>query len=158
MKDTHTPHHPIRVEEELWETFGQLAGKRNRAETIREFIRWYVGEPDAVLPARPGTEESDPSAGAAGLRSELRRALAEFNHSPAQMALSVDKDEALSSLELQLLSLAADGLSDAELGEFLGVSSRTAGMRVKKLAAKVQAAGGVKVWVPKIPGKRAVGG
>ncbi|MFF3665392.1 hypothetical protein [Microtetraspora malaysiensis] len=53
MKDTHTPHRPIRVEADLWEEFGRLVGPRNRSAIIRDFIRWYIRERGAKLPERP---------------------------------------------------------------------------------------------------------
>ncbi|MFC7330784.1 hypothetical protein [Marinactinospora rubrisoli] len=51
--DKHTPHRPIRVDQDLWDRFGELAGDRSRAEVVREFIRWYVRERGAKLPERP---------------------------------------------------------------------------------------------------------
>lgn len=51
--DTHTPHRPIRVSDARWAAFGALVGDRNRAEVVRQFIAWYVGEKGAKLPARP---------------------------------------------------------------------------------------------------------
>lgn len=53
VKDTHTPHRPIRVEDELWDSFGALVGARNRSSVIRDFIRWYIGMRGAKLPERP---------------------------------------------------------------------------------------------------------
>lgn len=52
MTERHTPHRPIRVDEELWAKFGKLVG-RGRSDIIRQFIRWYVREPGAKLPTRP---------------------------------------------------------------------------------------------------------
>ncbi len=54
VKETHTKHRPIRVEDELWAAFGRLVGVRNRTAVIRDFIRWYVRERGAKLPRRPG--------------------------------------------------------------------------------------------------------
>lgn len=61
VKKTHTPHRPIRVEDDLWEEFGRIAGPRNRAAVLREFIAWYVRRRGAVLPKRPAppSEQSD---------------------------------------------------------------------------------------------------
>jgi hypothetical protein len=50
---THTPHRPIRVSDDLWAAFGQLAGDRNRASVVRELIAWYCRVPGAKLPQRP---------------------------------------------------------------------------------------------------------
>ncbi|MEU4410698.1 hypothetical protein AB0F88_39860 [Streptosporangium sp. NPDC023963] len=61
MKETHTPHRPIRVDDELWEKFGQLVGERNRAAIVREFIRWFVRERGAKLPRRPDAGDSSGS-------------------------------------------------------------------------------------------------
>jgi hypothetical protein len=36
----------------LWERFGDVADP-DRSEVLREFIRWYTGEPGAELPRRP---------------------------------------------------------------------------------------------------------
>lgn len=51
-----TPTRPIRIDPALWEKFGQAveaAGDSDRSTVLREFIRWYVGEPDAQEPTRP---------------------------------------------------------------------------------------------------------
>ena len=47
-----TARQTIRVDETLWERFGELA-EPDRSAVLREFIRWYVGEPDAQAPKRP---------------------------------------------------------------------------------------------------------
>lgn len=59
VKDTHTPHRPIRVEDELWDEFGRLAGERNRAAILRAFIAWYVRRRGATLPKRPEPTRND---------------------------------------------------------------------------------------------------
>lgn len=61
VKKTHTPHRPIRVEDDLWEEFGRLAGERNRSAILRDFIAWYVRRRGAVLPKRPVPTEDEPS-------------------------------------------------------------------------------------------------
>ena len=53
VKDTHTRHRPIRVDDDLWAAFGAIVGDRNRSAVIREFIRWYVSERGAKLPRPP---------------------------------------------------------------------------------------------------------
>lgn len=53
MKDTHTRHRPIRVDDDLWDAFGAIVGVRNRSKVIRDFIRWFVGVPGAEIPQRP---------------------------------------------------------------------------------------------------------
>jgi hypothetical protein len=55
-KDTHTPNRVIRVEDEDWEEFGDAVGVRQRAEAIRNFIRWYLHRPGAHAPKRPARE------------------------------------------------------------------------------------------------------
>lgn len=52
MAASHTPHRPIRVDDDLWTKFGRLVG-RDRSDVVRQFIRWYVREPGAKLPQRP---------------------------------------------------------------------------------------------------------
>lgn len=47
-----TARQTIRVDETLWEQFGELA-EPDRSTVIREFIRWYVGQADAKAPKRP---------------------------------------------------------------------------------------------------------
>jgi hypothetical protein len=39
----------------LWERFGAATEERglDRSAVLREFIRWYVGEPGVAPPARP---------------------------------------------------------------------------------------------------------
>jgi hypothetical protein len=65
VKETHTKHRPIRVEDELWAAFGELVGERRRSQVIRDFIRWYVGERSAKLP-RPPKAVASTDDGAAG--------------------------------------------------------------------------------------------
>jgi hypothetical protein len=50
-----TRNRTIRVDDDLWNRAGDEAHKvgTDRATVIKEFLRWYVGEPDADLPARP---------------------------------------------------------------------------------------------------------
>ncbi len=50
-----TPTRPIRVDLDLWGRFGEAAGEQglDRSSVLRDFIRWYVREPGAKLPARP---------------------------------------------------------------------------------------------------------
>jgi len=45
----------IRVPDELWRRFGELveAAGTTRSEVLREFLRWYVGEPGAAAPEPP---------------------------------------------------------------------------------------------------------
>ncbi|GGM26855.1 hypothetical protein GCM10011608_09540 [Micromonospora sonchi] len=58
-RPTHTPHRPIRVEDELWKPFGKVAGERNRSGIIRQFIAWYLRQPGARLPERPPARRPD---------------------------------------------------------------------------------------------------
>lgn len=53
----HTPTRPVRVETELWKAFGRRTGRRNRAQVLRQFMRWYIREPGAKLPTRPPAED-----------------------------------------------------------------------------------------------------
>jgi len=50
-----TPQITVRVSPELWERFGEVADElgTTRAELLREWIRWAVGEPGARPPERP---------------------------------------------------------------------------------------------------------
>lgn len=50
-----TARQTVRVDEDLWSTFGRLttAAGDDRSSVIRAFIRWYNGDPAAVLPSRP---------------------------------------------------------------------------------------------------------
>lgn len=43
------------IDEALWIRFGKLVS--NRAEVLRQFIGWYVGDPGAKLPRRPKAPE-----------------------------------------------------------------------------------------------------
>ncbi|MEU7170351.1 hypothetical protein ABZ949_02520 [Micromonospora tulbaghiae] len=58
-RSTHTPHRPIRIEEDLWKPFGDLVGDRNRSTLIRQFIAWYLRRPGAKLPERPPARRAD---------------------------------------------------------------------------------------------------
>jgi hypothetical protein len=59
IKDTHTTNRVIRVSDEDWEEFGRLAGERNRAQILRDFIAWYVHRPKARRPTRPEAPPGD---------------------------------------------------------------------------------------------------
>jgi hypothetical protein len=52
-KDTHTTNRVIRVPDDDWADLGELVGDRQRAQTIRAFIEWFLQRPGADLPARP---------------------------------------------------------------------------------------------------------
>jgi len=149
--DNHTPRHAIRVEEDLWAKFGRLVGVRNRSSVVRDFIRWYVREPGAAPPLRPGDAAFDRSE--EKQRRILKDARNRFAHATDQPVRTFDKEEGLSPMELQLLFLIAGDVPDEELAAFLKASARATKVQVRKLAAKVQAAGGVKVWVPELKGE-----
>jgi hypothetical protein len=50
-----TPARPIRVDQELWDAFGQAvtAGDTDRSAALRAFMGWYARKPGAKLPTRP---------------------------------------------------------------------------------------------------------
>jgi hypothetical protein len=50
-----TARQTIRAEEPLWVRFDEAAtaADSDRSEVLREFMRWYSGEPGAKLPQRP---------------------------------------------------------------------------------------------------------
>lgn len=48
-----TPLRRLRVDDELWEEFGQVADP-DRSAVIRNFMRWFVREPGVTMPRRPG--------------------------------------------------------------------------------------------------------
>jgi len=52
-----TPLQCIRLPEEAWKTFGEIARSAGttRAAVLREFIAWYSREQGARLPRRPGS-------------------------------------------------------------------------------------------------------
>lgn len=47
----------FRTTDDLWERFGeavtQADPEADRSKVLRNFIRWYIGEPGAQLPKRP---------------------------------------------------------------------------------------------------------
>jgi hypothetical protein len=56
-----TPLRKIRVDDELWEGFGQAVAaspdaEADRAKVLRQFMRWYRRERGARLPERPRDE------------------------------------------------------------------------------------------------------
>jgi hypothetical protein len=53
IPETHTPHRMVRISNAHWKLFGQLVGDRNRSKVIKEFVMWYVGDPDGKMPRRP---------------------------------------------------------------------------------------------------------
>jgi hypothetical protein len=52
-----TPLQNVRVERDLWLAFGAVA-EPDRSAVLREFIRWYVGEPGVKAPRRPGVNRT----------------------------------------------------------------------------------------------------
>lgn len=48
----------VRFELELWTRLGEAAALAgyDRSGVLRQFARWYVGEPGALLPQRPTDE------------------------------------------------------------------------------------------------------
>lgn len=52
-KDSHTTNRVVRIDDDDWSDLGERAGERNRAETIRGLVAWYLRRPGAKLPERP---------------------------------------------------------------------------------------------------------
>ena len=46
----------FRMKKKAWDALGEAVGRQNRSQVIRQFIAWYVREPGAKLPKRPGEE------------------------------------------------------------------------------------------------------
>lgn len=55
-----TRNRTIRVDADLWNRAGDAAtdAGTDRATVIKDFLRWYVGEPDAALPSRRDSTEA----------------------------------------------------------------------------------------------------
>ena len=51
-----TPQRPIRVDDDLWSRFGDVA-QPDRSSVLRDFIRWFVREPGAKMPRRPDVQD-----------------------------------------------------------------------------------------------------
>lgn len=56
-KPTHTTNRVVRIPDDEWDDFGAAAGTRNRAQVIRDLVRWYLRRPGAKLPERPPRPE-----------------------------------------------------------------------------------------------------
>jgi hypothetical protein len=59
-----TPLRKFRADNELWEKFNNAVQRSPDAEAdmskvLRQFVRWYAGEPGAKLPERPEVKEED---------------------------------------------------------------------------------------------------
>jgi len=56
-----TPRQTLRVPEALWIRFGAAAARAetDRSALVRALIAWYVREPGARLPERPGLSNCD---------------------------------------------------------------------------------------------------
>lgn len=52
-----TARQTVRMDEELWEKLGRAAtdAETDRSTVLRGLARWYVREPGAELPERPGS-------------------------------------------------------------------------------------------------------
>ena len=50
-----TPKVTLRVPEDVWREFGQAAAAvgMDRAALLRQFIQWYIRQPEAKIPKRP---------------------------------------------------------------------------------------------------------
>lgn len=50
-----TPHRGLRVDDDLWETFGRATADMgvDRSTWLRDAIRWCVREPGVKMPKRP---------------------------------------------------------------------------------------------------------
>lgn len=53
-----TPLQKFRAEKDLWDRFGEAVdvspdAEANRSSVLRQFLRWYCGDPGAQLPRRP---------------------------------------------------------------------------------------------------------
>lgn len=48
----------FRIDDQLWQRFAEVSAKAgtNRSAVLRDFIRWYIGDPDAALPERPDSD------------------------------------------------------------------------------------------------------
>jgi predicted GIY-YIG superfamily endonuclease len=46
----------FRMEKRIWDALGEAVGKNNRSEVLRQFIAWYIRDPGAKRPRRPGEE------------------------------------------------------------------------------------------------------
>lgn len=58
-----TPLRKFRADNDLWEKFGNAVQRSPDAEAdmskvLRQFVRWYAGEPNAKMPERPEPKES----------------------------------------------------------------------------------------------------
>jgi len=47
-----TPRRAISVEQELWDTYGQVVGDGGRSADLRVYIEWRVDHPNTPLPGR----------------------------------------------------------------------------------------------------------
>lgn len=47
----------FRFPSDLWRRFAEVAraAGTDRSKVLQNFIRWYIGDPDATTPERPGT-------------------------------------------------------------------------------------------------------
>jgi hypothetical protein len=53
-RETHTGNRVIRVDDELWDAFGEATKDTGgRAEVLREYMRFHIRERGAKLPPRP---------------------------------------------------------------------------------------------------------
>jgi DNA-binding NarL/FixJ family response regulator len=116
---------------------------------LRNFIRWYVGEDDAEMPARP-EDGGAPRVDNEPDRIEvLKRARNELAHNPSGSSIfSFEEEEALSARELQVLFLVADGLRDQKVAEQLGLTETTVKRLVRNIFRKLDTAGRAKIHVP----------
>lgn len=50
-----TPIRPVRVENDLWEDFGEACAalETDRSAALRNFMAWMSGRPEGKLPRRP---------------------------------------------------------------------------------------------------------
>lgn len=60
MSDRHTtPRRIVSIPDDVWEEFGQHVGERERSETIRELLKWWMRRPGVRMPKRPNARVAE---------------------------------------------------------------------------------------------------
>lgn len=54
-----TKHRQVRIDDELWDEFGDVVGERRRSEVVRELIKAFLGKPKSRMPKRSQFEQPE---------------------------------------------------------------------------------------------------
>ncbi|CAN5554461.1 LuxR family transcriptional regulator [soil metagenome] len=116
--------------------YGAVASLREREGITEGWDRREHSRREALVKASLSTESYEWE-WAKGAETPLAKLLRDPSEDEAPDASPIEADRKLTARELQVLRLVAQGYSNHQIGESLGISHRTAGVHVGNLLAKI---------------------